>query len=219
VEISVPAGEKLAEKTLNPKLGIMNGISILGTTGIARSMNEESYRRSFKLQLDVALAEGYEKLIFVPGNIGEKIAKQILPVEDDQVIQMGNFPGYMLREAAEMNVKHIILLGHAGKLVKLAAGIFNTEHQIADGRKEVIASHAALNGAKQEVVHGVFHSNTTEEMMEILEQENLLKETFTSIARSIKERCQEIFPGKLDVIIVKMDGTVLNSVKLSELTD
>lgn len=218
VEISVPAGEKLAEKTLNPKLGIKGGISILGTTGIARSMNVESYKKSFKCQLDVAQAEGYKKLIFVPGNIGEKIAQRILDVSNDEIIQMGNFPGFMLSEAAKMDVKHIILLGHAGKLIKLAAGIFNTEHRVADGRKEIIASHAALTGADQETIQKIFQANTTEDMMEILKKENMLQETFTSIAQSIKERSQEIFTGKIDVIIVKMDGTVLNSVDLPELT-
>lgn len=217
VEISVPAGRKLAEKTLNPKLGIKGGISILGTTGIARSMNMESYRKSFKCQLDVAHAEGYEKLIFVPGNIGEKIAEQIINASGDQIIQMANFPGFMLFEASKMKIKHIILLGHAGKLIKLAAGIFNTEHRVADGRREIIAAHSALNGANKEVIQKIFQANTTEEMMEILKQENLQKETFNSIAHAIKERCQDIFPGKLDVIIVKMDGTVLNSVNLKEL--
>ncbi len=211
VEISVPAGEKLAEKTLNPKLGIKGGISILGTTGIARSMNMESYKKSFKCQLDVAQAEGYKELIFVPGNIGEKIAQEILKVSPDQIIQMGNLPGFMLSEATKMDVKNIILLGHAGKLIKLAAGIFNTEHRVADGRREIIAAHAALTGANQDVILKIFQANTTEEMMMILEDKNLLKETFNSIAQSIKERCQEIFPGKLDVVIVKMDGTVLNS--------
>ncbi|HEY0196860.1 MAG TPA: cobalt-precorrin-5B (C(1))-methyltransferase CbiD [Methanobacterium sp.] len=211
VEISIPAGVKLAEKTLNPKLGIERGISILGTTGIARSMNVESYKRSFKLQLDVARAEGYEELVFVPGNIGEKIAQQILKVSPDQIIQMGNLPGFMLTEAAVMDVKHIVLLGHAGKLIKLAAGIFNTEHRVADGRREIIAAHAALNGVNKGTVYKIFQANTTEEMMTILEEKNLLKETFNSIARSIKERSQELFPGELEVVIVKMDGTVLNS--------
>lgn len=211
VKISIPAGEKLAEKTLNPKLGIERGISILGTTGIARSMNVESYKRSFKLQLDVARAEGYDELVFVPGNIGEKIAERILKVSPDQIIQMGNFPGFMLTEAAQKNVKHIILMGHAGKLIKLAAGIFNTEHRVADGRREIIAAHAALNGVNKGTVYKIFQANTTEEMMTILEEKNLLKETFNSIARSIKERSQELFPGELEVVIVKMDGTVLNS--------
>lgn len=211
VEISIPAGRKLAAKTLNPKLGVIGGISILGTTGIARSMNLESYKNSFKCQMDVALAEGYHELIFVPGNIGEKIAQCILTVSPDQIIQMGNFPGFMLQEAAEMDVKHITLLGHAGKIIKLAAGIFNTEHQVADGRREIIAAHSAMNGANKEVISRVFQANTTEEMMAILEGENILDETFNSIAQAVKERSHELFPGELEVVIVKMDGTVLNT--------
>ncbi|HOI71365.1 MAG TPA: cobalt-precorrin-5B (C(1))-methyltransferase CbiD [Methanobacterium sp.] len=219
VEISVPAGRKLAEKTINPKLGIIGGISILGTTGIARSMNLESYKKSFKCQMDVALAEGYQELIFVPGNIGEKIAQQILTAYPDQIIQMGNFPGYMLQQAAEMDVKHIILLGHAGKIIKLAAGIFNTEHKVADGRREIIAAHAALNGANKNLIGKIFNANTTEEMMGLLEGEDLLEETFNSIAQSVKDRSQERFPGELEVIMVKMDGTVLNTNHHVEIRD
>lgn len=211
VVVSVPGGEKLAPKTLNPRLGIIGGISILGTTGIARSMNMESYKESFKYQLDVALAEGYRELVFVPGNIGENIAKHLLVGFQDQIIQMGNFAGYMLMEAANRDVKHIILLGHAGKLIKIAAGIFNTEHRVADGRREVIAAHAALRGADQTVIWEIFQANTTEEMMDILEEQGILQETFNSIAQAVRERCQEIYPGKLDVVIVKMDGTVLNT--------
>jgi cobalt-precorrin-5B (C1)-methyltransferase len=211
VIISVPAGEKLAEKTLNPRLGIKGGISILGTTGIARSMNKESYKKSFKCQLDVARAEGYEELVFVPGNIGENIAYQILSVSPDQVVQMGNFPGYMLQEAGALGVERIILLGHAGKLIKLAAGIFNTEHNLADGRREIIATHAALNGAREVVVRKIFQANTSEEMMTILDEQGILKKTFNSIANSVKERCQERYHGELEVVIVKMDGTILNS--------
>lgn len=212
VEISIPKGEELAQKTLNPKLGIKGGISILGTTGIARSMNMESYKKSFKCQLDVARAEGYDELIFVPGNIGEKIAQQILKnLSSDQIIHMGNFPGYMLQKAENMGVKNITLFGHAGKLIKLAAGIFNTEHQVADGRREVIAAHAALNCEDKTVIKTIFKANTTEEMMVILEERTILEETFNSIARSIKERCQDRFTGNLDVVIVKMDGTILNS--------
>ncbi len=96
VIISVPEGKELAKKTLNPRLGILDGISILGTTGFARSMNLKSYKTSYRCQIDVAVAEGYNDLVFVPGNIGEEIAKRILRVDNDQVIQMGNFVGYML---------------------------------------------------------------------------------------------------------------------------
>ena len=211
VIIYVPGGEKLAEKTLNHRLGIIGGISILGTTGLARSMNMESYQKSFKCQLDVAVAEKYKELVFVPGNIGDKIAQNLLDVDEDQIIQMGNLVGYMLHEASEANVKHLILLGHAGKLIKIAAGIFNTEHRNADGRREIITTHAALSNASQPLINQIYHSNTTEEMIDLLDEVNLVETVFNSIAEAVKERCQYKYQEELDVVIVKMDGTVLNS--------
>ncbi len=211
VIISVPDGEKIAANTLNPKLGIIGGISILGTTGLARSMNLDSYQKSFKCQLDVAVAENYKELVFVPGNIGDKIARNILDVDDDQIIQMGNLVGYMLHEASEANVEHLILLGHAGKMVKIAAGIFNTEHRIADGRREVITTHTALQNASIILINQIYHSNTTEEMIDLLDEVNLVESVFNSIADTVKERCQDKYHGILDVVIVRMDGTVLNS--------
>lgn len=211
VTLTVPTGRKLAEKTLNPRLGIIGGISILGTTGLARSMNMDSYKKSLKLQLDIALAENYKELVLVPGNIGEKIAKKILTINEDQIIQMGNLTGYMLQEAAETDIEHLILLGHAGKIVKIAAGIFNTEHNIADGRREVITTHAALLDTPQQVLHAIYQSTTTEEMINILEEANLVESVFNNISDAIKEKCQEKYHGAIDVIIVKMDGTVLNT--------
>jgi cobalt-precorrin-5B (C1)-methyltransferase len=211
VTITVPYGKVLAEKTLNPRLGIIGGISILGTTGFARSMNLKSYKTSFRCQVDVAVAEGYTDLVFVPGNIGEAIAKRILNVEEDQVIQMGNFVGYMLSEASKEGVENITLLGHAGKLIKISAGIFNTKHSIADGRSEIIAVHSALAGADQKVVEQIFKSNTTEEMLNILEKHGLVLEVFNSIAQKIKDICSIRFKIGFDVIIVNMAGDVLNN--------
>ncbi|MGB7968380.1 MAG: cobalt-precorrin-5B (C(1))-methyltransferase CbiD [Methanobacterium sp.] len=211
VTISVPKGKELAKRTLNSRLGIVDGISILGTTGFARSMNLKSYKTSYRCQIDVAVAEGYKDLVFVPGNIGEAIARKILNVDDDQLIQMGNFVGYMLSEAEKENVKKITLLGHAGKLIKISAGIFNTKHSIADGRREVIAVHSALIGADRGVVKEVFGSNTTEEMIEILKKHSIVTKVFNSIATSIKDICTDMFNINFDVIIVNMEGQVLNN--------
>lgn len=211
VIISVPSGKEVAEKTLNPRLGIIGGISILGTTGFARSMNLKSYKTSFRCQIDVAVAEGYKDLVFVPGNIGEAIAKRILNVEEDQVIQMGNFVGYMLSEASNEGVKNITLLGHAGKLIKISAGIFNTKHSIADGRREVLAVHSALSGADRKIVNQIFESNSTEEMIKILDENDLVQKVFNSIAQQIKDICSYRFKIDFDVIIVNMAGDVLNN--------
>jgi cobalt-precorrin-5B (C1)-methyltransferase len=211
VLIEVPEGQKIAKKTMNPRLGIVDGISILGTTGIARSMNSKSFQKAKKCQLDVALAEGYHELVFVPGNIGEKMAHQLLDVDDDQIIQMGNFVGYMLGEAQKSGLSNLIILGHAGKLVKIAGGIFQTEHRLADGRREVITAHTGLVGGDNKIMKNIFNSNTTEDMIEVLEAKNLTEAVFNSIAQSIVKHCQERFNLKPEVIILKMDGTILNS--------
>lgn len=211
VLIEVPEGREIAKKTMNPRLGIVDGISILGTTGIARSMNSKSFQKAKKCQLDVALAEGYHELVFVPGNIGEKMAHKLLDVDDDQIIQMGNLVGYMLGEAKKSDISHLIIMGHAGKLVKIAGGIFQTEHRLADGRREVITTHTGLVGGDKNLMEKVFRSNTTEDMIEALDSENLTETVFNSIAQSITKRCQERFNLKPEVLILKMDGTILNN--------
>jgi cobalt-precorrin-5B (C1)-methyltransferase len=211
VIINVPDGEVLAKKTLNPRLGIVGWISILGTTGFARSMNLKSYKTSFRCQIDVAVAEGYDYLVFVPGNIGESIAKGILKVDDDQIIQMGNFVGYMLAQAEKEGVRNITLLGHAGKLIKISAGIFNTKHSIADGRREIIAVHSALAGADNDFIKKIFNSNTTEDMIILLEKNDLVQSVFNSIAERIERVCSERFNIDFDILIVNMNGQVLNN--------
>jgi cobalt-precorrin-5B (C1)-methyltransferase len=210
VTIYIPLGEEIASRTMNPRLGIEGGISILGTTGVARSMSLESYKTALSCQIDVGLAQGYEELVFVPGNIGEKLALKSLNVEKDQVVQMSNYVGYMLEQAHENGVKKIILFGHAGKLVKVAGGIFNTKHSVADARSEIIAAHAALAGASQELIEKIFHSKTTEDMIDLMETEGISEKVFQNIAHAIKEKCQDRYPLKMEVIIVRMDGTVLN---------
>jgi cobalt-precorrin-5B (C1)-methyltransferase len=211
VTIIIPQGREVAQRTMNPRLGIVDGISILGTTGIARPMSQESYQESLKCQLDVALAEGYEELIFVPGNIGERLALDLLDVDKDQIIHMGNQVGFMFQEARQRGLDNFILLGHAGKLVKLAAGIFNTEHKIADGRREVITAHTGLMGASHPVLELIFNCNTTEEMIRVLREEGLLMDVFNSISNAIRDRVFEVYRVRVDVLIMDMDGTLLNS--------
>jgi cobalamin biosynthesis protein CbiD len=105
VVISIPEGEKIAKKTMNPKLGIVGGISVLGTTGIARSMSSDAYKNSIVTQLDVALASNIEDLVFVPGNIGEKLALKKLNVSKEQIVQTGNYVGFMFEEAEKRGLE------------------------------------------------------------------------------------------------------------------
>ena len=210
VTISIPDGEIIAKKTMNPKLGIIGGISVLGTTGIARSMSSEAYKNSIVTQLDVALASNIEDLIFVPGNIGEKLALKNLNASKEQIIQTGNYVGFMFEEAEKRGIVKFTFFGHIGKLIKVAGGIFNTKYAIADGRREIMVAHAALCGAKQEDLQRLFDSKTTDDMMNILNELDISVEVSNSIARAIRERCKQRFDLDLNVILVDMEGNYLN---------
>ncbi|WP_296880933.1 cobalt-precorrin-5B (C(1))-methyltransferase CbiD [uncultured Methanobrevibacter sp.] len=211
VTISIPEGVEIARKTMNPKLGIVGGISVLGTTGIARSMSSDAYKNSIVTQIDVALASKINDLIFVPGNIGEKLALKKLDIDKEQIIQTGNFVGFMFEEAEKRGVKKFTYFGHMGKLIKVAGGIFDTKHAVADGRREIMVTHAALCGADRESLQKLYDSKTTDDMMDILDDIGLSVEVSNSIASAIHERCMQRFDLDLNVILVDMEGNYLNS--------
>ena len=210
VTISIPEGVEIARKTMNPKLGIVGGISVLGTTGIARSMSSDAYKNSIVTQIDVALASNISDLVFVPGNIGEKLALNKLDVSKDQIIQTGNFVGFMFEEAEKRGITEFTYFGHLGKLIKVAGGIFDTKHAVADGRREIMVTHAALCGAKKRDLQRLYDSKTTDDMMDILNEINLSVEVSNSIASAIHERCMQRFDLDLNVILVDMQGNFLN---------
>ena len=211
ITISVPDGGKVTSRTFNPKLGIVGGISILGTTGIVKPRALRTFIESIVTQIDVAVAQGHTTLILVPGNIGEKFAKQLLETPTDTIIQTGDFMGYMIKKAVDKGVKEIVILGHPGKLVKLAAGIFNTNYRVADARREVVAAYAAMAGASKDTITMIMQANTTEEMAKILKQIHISEVTFNLIANAIKDRVTEKINGevKVSTVIVSLDGTVL----------
>jgi cobalt-precorrin-5B (C1)-methyltransferase len=119
----------------------------------------------------------------------------------------------MLDKAVEKGVKEIIILGHPGKLVKLAAGIFNTHHKVADARNEVIAAYAGAVGADAVLVNRILQSNTTEEAITLLKEANLLQLTFDKIAQKVASRVSERVENKvkISVIMVSLDGVVLGT--------
>ena len=210
VIISIPEGEKIAKKTMNPKLGIVGGISVLGTTGIARSMSSDAYKNSIVTQLDVAMASNIEDLVFVPGNIGEKLALKKLNVSKEQIVQTGNYVGFMFEEAEKRGITEFTFFGHIGKLIKVAGGIFNTKHAVADGRREIMVAHAGICGANQKDLQRLFDSKTTDDMMDILNELGISVDVSNSIAQAIKQRCKQRFDLDLDVILVDMGGNYLN---------
>jgi cobalt-precorrin-5B (C1)-methyltransferase len=211
VLISAPEGANIAKKTTNAKLGVSGGISILGTTGVVKPLSLEACRRSLVPQINVALARGYKRILLVPGNIGERIAKEKFGVPEDAIVQTGDFVGYMLDKAVEKGVSEIIVLGHSGKIVKLAARLFNTHHKVGDARNEVVASYAGAAGATQKTIQALLAANTTDEATEILRQANLVEPTYDLIAERVHKQVSDRVENKIkiSVVIVAMDGKVL----------
>lgn len=211
VEISIPAGVELAKKTLNPILGVEGGLSIIGTTGVLRPMSEEAFKNSLVPQIDVAKAAGYETLIFVPGKIGETIAQK-LGYPTAAIIQTSNFIGFMLEAAAERKIKKIILCGHIGKLIKVAAGIFHTHNRVADGRLETLAAYAAAEGLKPVEVQKILDANTTEDATKIIAANNF-EHVYKKIAERASYRARRYVFGEIeiDTILVDYAGNILGN--------
>ena len=216
VEISIPEGVDLAKKTLNPILGVEGGLSIIGSTGVLRPMSEEAFKNSLVPQIDVAKAAGFDELIFVPGKIGETIAKKI-GFPDGAIIQTSNFIGFMLEAAAEREIKKIILCGHLGKLAKVAAGIFHTHNRIADGRLETLAAYSAAEGLPANEVQKILDANTTEDAAQIISA-NHLEHVYKKIAARASLRAARFVFGKLEVktILVDYAGNILGRDDITE---
>ena len=206
VEISIPDGKRLAKKTLNPKLGIEGGISILGTTGIVEPMSEEAFKNSLAPQIKQVQAAGCPAAVLAPGNMGQNQAVGILGFPTEAVIQMSNFVGFMLNECRRLGMNKVILFGHIGKLVKVSAGIFHTHSKVSDARLEIMSSWALKAGASAELCLKVLHANTTEEAVHIFHREGL-NDVFSLIAEGISNKSEAYTEGEVKV------GTILTSLK------
>lgn len=209
VTVSIPAGTELCKQTLNPILGVVGGISIVGTTGVLRPMSEEGFKNSLVPQIDVALAAGLDTQIFVPGKIGETLAiKHGMPKE--AIVQTSNFIGFMLEAAAERGVKRVLLFGHIGKLAKVAAGVFYTHNRIGDARLEAIGAYAAAEGMPAEGVRKILNATTTEDALTVLEEHNLMRVCDT-LAERASARAERFIFKKMTVgtVLATMQGTIL----------
>lgn len=186
VLISVPEGASLAEKTFNPRLGLEGGISILGTSGIVEPMSEKALLDTIFLEMKMLKAQEHNWCYIVPGNYGSDFLAKSLGYDKELAVKCSNFIGETIDYAITLEMKGILIIGHVGKLIKLAAGIMNTHSRQADARMEILASHAAINGAKSAVVLQLMECLTTREAIRILNQEQLLCPTMDSIMKKIE---------------------------------
>ncbi|WP_065358111.1 cobalt-precorrin-5B (C(1))-methyltransferase CbiD [Kluyvera georgiana] len=215
VEIFAPEGEERAKKTYNSRLGILGGISIIGTTGIVTPMSEESWKRSLALELEMKRAAGLERVVLVPGNHGERFVREQMGLDPQGVVTMSNFVGYMIEESVRLGFRQIVLVGHPGKLIKIAAGIFHTHSHIADGRMETLVAHLALLGAPLELLTQVSECDTTEAAMEHIDAYGFQK-IYNHLAERICQRVLERLrftqnPPICDAIMFAFDNQTLGS--------
>jgi cobalt-precorrin-5B (C1)-methyltransferase len=189
ITISVPEGERLANRTFNPKLGIVGGISILGTTGIVRPMSDKGLREALICSLDIAKARGWKTVILVPGNLGEQSVLTWFDYHADQIIQTSNFIGFMLQEAAKRGFRQIILAGHPGKLAKLVQGHFDTHSSKSSSAIQVIIKLLEEKGTSPEIINYCRHCSSVEAQIQYL-RENNKSYIFNLLAQRIKATVQ-----------------------------
>lgn len=187
VIIYIPRGEEIAKKTFNPRLGIVGGISVIGTTGIVEPMSEEAWKKSLSIELQMKYQNNGDRIIMVPGNHGEEFVKNNIKKDMKSVARTSNFIGYMLNEAKRIGFKKILMAGHLGKFVKIAGGIFHTHSKVADCRMEILTCHMALMGAEKKILDEVYESLTTEAAMEVIEKYGY-QDVYKTIAKKAKER-------------------------------
>ena len=196
ITVSVPGGAALAGKTFNPRLGIEGGISILGTSGIVRPMSEAALIDSLRLELSLRRAAGVRDVLVTPGNYGEDFSRDVLGLSMERQATCSNYIGEAIDHAALLGFRSLLLVGHLGKLCKVAAGAMNTHSRVADGRRETLCTHAALCGGDRALVRALFDTATTDEAVPLLDAAGLREAVMASLAveldRALKRRAGEL---------------------------
>lgn len=217
VIISVPDGERLAEKTFNPKLGIVGGISILGTTGIVRPMSDEALKTSLLCGLDIAKGLGYKEVVLVPGNLGERAVSAYFCIEKDKIVQMSNHVGFMLNAVKDRGFERVMLGGHPGKLAKLLRDDFNTHSSVSRPANDILIDHVKSACRTQQMLDKLKEAATVEGILELLSKNNALC-VMDSVADKIEEKVHVYLHRKVSVGVVLFDmkGSVVGRSERAE---
>lgn len=211
VTISAPEGKALAPKTFNPRLGIVGGLSILGTTGIVEPMSEKALTETILLEMKVQKKEGIQTLCLVPGNYGSDFLKDELGFSSDWAVKCSNYVGEALDMSVVLGFPRVLLVGHIGKFAKLAGGIMNTHSRMADGRAEVFL--AALShlmpktleedpgraGEMIRLVPKIEESVTTDEMLAVLTRAGIREDVMFQIMERISWHLNQRTRGEVQV--------------------
>ena len=216
VIVSVPGGEKIAEKTFNPKLGIVGGISILGTTGIVEPMSEKAIVDTIRTEIRVRKAEGRQVLLAAPGNYGITFLSKKCGIDKDIAVMTSNFVYDSVMIAKEEGFSEMVFAGHIGKLVKVAGGIKNTHSRYGDHRMEILTDITGMfSGGKEfdELKEKLSECVMTDEAVRIITEAGVSCKVFPKMASLIKENMEKWAEGtlKVEVIVFSNEYTELVS--------
>lgn len=199
VTICAENGKEIAKQTYNQYLGIVDGISILGTSGIVEPMSEQALIDTIHLELDSLYAEGNKISFLCPGNYGASFAKEILNIDMSKSVKCSNFIGDAIDYSVFCGFEKILLVGHAGKILKIAAGVMNTHSSVADCRQEIFTAHSAICGACSNTLEMLMNSVTTDECIEILKEKGILTNVLESINQRIQKNLERRVRSKIPI--------------------
>lgn len=217
IVISAPEGERVAKLTYNPKLGIVGGISILGTSGIVTPMSEESWKHSISIEMNIHRKRGDTELILTPGNYGEDFLKDEMHIPVTKQVQMSNFVGYVLKEVQRLGFTKVLMVGDLGKMIKVAGGIFSTHSKDADARAEIMVANLALMGAPLDLMKKVYGCLTTISMIKLINEAGY-QDVYQTIVDKIKGRAEKLLAHRepkveIDAVIFSRDTGFLAATK------
>ena len=215
VLISAPEGGSVAQKTFNPKLGIVDGISILGTTGIVEPMSDEAILATIKAEISIRKAEGRSILLIAPGNYGLKFLADNYGINEDAAVMCSNFVYDTVCYAKEAGFKEVLFAGHLGKLIKVAGGIGNTHSAFGDHRMEILSevTKTFLSGEDLRILEDICGCVMTDEAVRIITEAGLKQLVFDEVADRIKGHMESWSKGDITVetIIFSNEYTFLAS--------
>ena len=197
VTISIPEGVEIAKKTFNPRLGIIGGLSVLGTSGIVEPMSEKALIETMYVEMRAQKARGNKNLLVFFGNYGEDFTRDVMQLDLEGAVTCSNFVGELLDYAVFLGFETLLLIGHSGKLVKLAQGVMNTHSKYADCRTELFALEAMFHGASIEVGQEIYHCLTTDEVTKILKREQIFEPVMDKVTERIDFYMQHRVHGKI----------------------
>jgi cobalt-precorrin-5B (C1)-methyltransferase len=210
VIISVPKGKEIAPKTDNPRLGIADGISILGTTGIVIPYSTASFAASIRQSLDVTIAMNDDTVVLTTGGRSEEFSKKEISLPDHCFVQMGDFAGYTIQQCAKKGIKKAHVAGFIGKLTKMAMGVKQTHVKGSKVDMDFLAKIAARCGATKETLDQIKNANTARHVQEIITK-NKVDGFFSAICSEVYKQMRTHSENKveLDVILFDFNGSVL----------